>query len=374
MATSGTLTVDLAAICDNWRLLAQQCGSRTITAAVVKANAYGLGVDAIGVALKEAGCRHFFFATLAEARAFKVADDNEIYRIVLGGLEHECEHLYIKEKIIPVLSSLEAVARWVEASVNVEAQPPCVIKINTGMTRLGMEPLELEQLCGDAQLFGNLNPMLLLSHLACADESGHPLNKKQLEIFKRSVVLVKQRFPDIACSLANSSGIFLGRAWHFDLLRPGAAIYGINPTPLRESPVKNVIQLRLPILQIRTLIQDESIGYAATIRLQAGTRLAVVAGGYADGLHRVLGAVPEGELAGYPVRGVGRISMDTMIFDITQVPESTEALLGSSIEVIGSRLTIDYLMKKNGGLGYEVLTGLGARFTRNYVGGKKFEH
>jgi alanine racemase len=207
---------------------------------------------------------------------------------------------------------------------------------------------------------------LLVSHLACADEPQHPLNQIQYKKFLENTQRIKSFFPDIRFSLANSSGIFLGKDWHFDLVRPGAALYGINPIPNLPNPMEAVVKLALPIMQIRTLDEDNLIGYGGSGFLKKGSRIAVVAGGYADGLHRTLGLSPEGILNGTRVAAVGRISMDTTIFDISSVNIATEHL-NSHIHVISEEISLEYISKKNKLLGYEILTSLGSRYKRNYL-------
>src|SRR5690606_20181959 len=190
----------------------------------------------------------------------------------------------------------------------------------------------------------------------CAKETAHQMNIVQLEKFKKYAEELRTILPHMRFSLANSSGIFLGPEWHFDLVRPGAALYGIAPQMNQPNPMKSVLRLTLPIIQIRSLQESACLGYGAEVVLPKGSRIAVVAGGYADGINRTLGHRPEGVLCGYEVQAVGRISMDVTMFDVSSVPLLDEQLLGSSIEVINDRLNVDYLGRKNKSLGYEVLT------------------
>jgi alanine racemase len=208
-----------------------------------------------------------------------------------------------------------------------------------------------------------------MSHLACADERDHPLNLLQRNSFSNCAQLMRPLCPKLRFSLANSSGIFLGNEWHFDLLRPGAALYGINPVPHHSNPMLPVLRLSLPIVQVRKLDAEAAIGYGSSVTLPEGSRIAVVAGGYADGLHRTVGLQPEGYLNGQLVRAVGRMSMDSTMFDISTLELSNDKLLGQQIEVINPRLSLEYLSKKNGSLGYEILTSLGARYERRYLAG-----
>lgn len=362
------LTIDLPAIQSNWLELCA-VGANTAVAGVIKANAYGLGAAQVGVALYDVGCREFFFASIDEAlaaRAFLPAN-TQLY--VLGGIGTGNERLLVESKLTPVLCSLAAVKGWAKANLNSGACAPCAIKINTGMTRFGLDLKEFEALCSDAVLVRAANPSLVMSHLACADERNHPLNIQQRECFLRCTRLVAPLVSGLRFSLANSAGIFLGSEWHFDLLRPGAALYGVNPTPNSNNPMLPVVSLSLPVVQVRRLEAPAAIGYGSSVIMPAGSRIAVVAGGYADGLHRTLGLQPEGYLNGQLIKAVGRISMDSTMFDISGINASDDQVIGQGIEVINSTLSLDYLSKKNSSLGYEVLTSLGGRYRRRYLTG-----
>jgi len=362
------LTIDLAAIQSNWLKL-QTIGAGVSVAGVIKANAYGLGAELVGNALYAVGCKEFFFASIDEAltaRAF-LPNDSIIY--VLGGIHSGDEHILIGSNLIPVLCSSSAINNWAKANAALGFIAPSAIKVNTGMNRFGLDVGEFEALCSNSELLRAINPALLMSHLSCADERGHPLNVLQRDKFLNCIELIRSLMPELRCSLANSSGTFLGDEWHFDLLRPGAALYGINPIPDTLNPMLPVVGLSLPIVQVRTLEASEGIGYGGSAILPEGARIAVVAGGYADGLHRTLGIYPEGILCGQPVKAVGRMSMDSTMFDVSSIALSNDQLLGQQIEVINQSLSLEYLGKKNKSLGYEILTSLGARYNRNYLMG-----
>lgn len=365
------LTIDLAAIQSNWLKL-QTVGAGASVAGVIKANAYGLGADKVGNALYAVGCREFFFASANEAlaaRAF-LPSDSIIY--VLGGISTGDERLLIESNLTPVLCSLSAVDGWAKANFALGSNASSAIKINTGMTRFGLDVREFESLCSDKNLLREINPVLLMSHLACADERDHPLNLHQQNLFSDCVQLMRPLLPNLRFSLANSSGIFLGDKWHFDLLRPGAALYGINPIPNTLNTMLPVVRLSLPIVQVRKLEAEAAIGYGSSATLPEGACVAVVAGGYADGLHRTVGLQPEGYLNGQLVKAVGRMSMDSTMFDISALGVSGDQLLGQSIDVINSSLSLEYLSKKNTSLGYEILTSLGARYQRKYLAGTQY--
>lgn len=362
------LTIDLAAIQSNWLKL-RALGASAAVAGVIKANAYGLGAAQVGRALYDVGCREFFFASIDEALAARAFLPAYTTIYVLGGIGIGNEGLLIESKLTPVLCSPAAISSWVKVKNDLGFCVPSAIKINTGMTRFGLDLNEFEIFCNNADLVRTTNPSLVMSHLACADERHHPLNIQQRESFLHCTRLVAPLISGLRFSLANSAGIFLGKEWHFDLLRPGAALYGINPTPDAPNPMRPVVRLSLPIVQVRRLDTMAAIGYGGSVVLPAGARIAVAAGGYADGLHRTLGLQPEGYLDGQLIKAVGRISMDSTMFDISGIDLPDDQLVGREIEVINSSLSLDYLSKKNNSLGYEVLTSLGGRYRRNYLTG-----
>lgn len=363
------LTIDLAAIQSNWLKL-QTVGAGASVAGVIKANAYGLGADKVGSALYAVGCREFFFASIHEALAARAFLSSDAIIYVLGGIRGGDERLLIESNLTPVLCSLSEIDSWAETNTVLGRNASAAIKINTGMTRFGLDVREFESLCSNQNLLRAVNPVLLISHLACADERDHFLNSQQQHSFVNCAKLIRPLLPKLRFSLANSSGIFLGGEWHFDLLRPGAALYGINPAPNNSNPMLPVLRLSLPIVQVRKLDASAAIGYGCSVTLPEGARIAVVAGGYADGLHRTLGVQPEGYLNGKLVRAVGRMSMDSTMFDISLLEAPNEQLLGQAIEVINPSLSLEYLSKKSASLGYEILTSLGAgRYPRQYLTG-----
>lgn len=366
ISSSGILTIDLAAIQRNWCYVASLLKNTDVKpsqcAAVVKANAYGVGASEVASALYSAGCRYFYLATLEEAAQLRSLLPQDATLYVLGGIKEGAEPAFIELNLIPVLYSLVDIQRWLVFCAVSGSAFPCVIKIDTGMTRLGLSADELQQLLASIPSQPWLNPVLLLSHLACADEPDHPQNGVQLARFQAAIQEIKHFFPSIKASLANSSGTFLGVDYHFDMVRIGAALYGINPQPDQLNPLHAVISLKLPVLQVRTTEEAAWVGYGAEKSVQPATRLAVVAGGYADGIHRSLGMNPKGLVEGVLVSAVGRVSMDSMVFDISAVTSRPDY-----IDVINAELTLDVLMKDNKTLGYEVLTSLGRRYHRQYL-------
>lgn len=368
ISSTGILTIDLSAIQSNWLQIASMLGWDAECAAVVKADAYSVGAREVASALYAAGCRTFYLATLHEAREIRHELPHDAVLYVLGGARPGAEAAFVELNLIPVLFSLPMFNQWMDFCQAQSEAFPCALKIDTGMTRLGLTQGEFAHLLERASQLAFFNPVLFLSHLACADEPDHPLNQQQLDGFRAAVTKIKTFFPEIKTSLANSSGAFLGAQYHFDMVRIGAGLYGINPQPAMPNPLKPVIDLKLPVLQIRTTEQVVSVGYGATNEMPPASRLAVVAGGYADGVHRSLGLTPKGQVNGVDVQAVGRVSMDSCIFDITHIPDEPE-----HIDVINNKMTLDYLMEVNKTLGYEVLTSLGRRYQRRYVFGSHHE-
>jgi len=356
--TGGTLTIDIAAIVANWQALSRQLLT-VECAAVVKANAYGMGLKPVATALAQAGCKTFFVADLAEARTVRaLAPDATIY--VLHGFTLEAAESFIELNVRPVINSMTELAEWDTFVVTRGWQGGAALHVDTGMNRLGVSPEEAAALAPRVQT-QNHGIALLLSHLACADVPGHPLTAKQLNLFRE----LRALYSGIPASLANSSGIFLGDTAYFDLARPGAALYGINPTPGRPNPMKLVVELTGRILQIRSVARDQTIGYGATWTARRNSRIAVVAAGYADGLLRSASASDERPggsaiIAGNRCPIVGRISMDLMTVDISDLPDRA-VHRGGVVTLIGGELSIDDVAAAAGTIGYEVLTRLGAR-------------
>jgi alanine racemase len=362
----GTLTVDLAAIVANWQALRRQLLT-VECAAVVKANAYGLGLKPVVGALARAGCKTFFVADIAEARIVRArAKDATIY--VLHGFTLQCAEVFIELAARPVINSMTELAEWDAFVADRAWQGGAALHVDTGMNRLGVSPEEAAALAPRAQT-QNHGIALLLSHLACADIPDHPLNAKQLKLFRE----LRGLYSGIAASLANSSGIFLGDANYFDLARPGAALYGINPTPGRPNPMASVVELTGRIVQLRTVARDQTIGYGATWTARRNSRIAAVALGYANGLLRAGSAGDEHPGGAAIVAGkrcpiVGRISMDLLMVDITDLPDGA-VRRGDFATLIGGELSIDEVAAAAGTIGYEVLTRLGMRCHLDYRGG-----
>jgi alanine racemase len=353
------LDIDLDALVGNWRALRDRLSPGTLCAGVVKADAYGLGMARVAPALAAAGCRIFFVAQLGEAIALRrLLPGPEI--AVLNGLLPGSPADFIGQRLIPVLNDLAEIAAWREEG----AGNPAIIHVDTGMARLGLSPRELARLAADPGLVAGLNLRAAMSHLACADEAGHPHNPRQLAAFRAARAVL----PAAPASLANSSGIFLGPAYYFDIARPGAAVYGVNPLPGRPNPMAQVVRLKGRILQTREIDSGQFVGYGSTHRREGPGRIATVAIGYADGWMRSLSNRGSVTIAGQRVPVVGRISMDLMTIDVTAL-DPQAASPGNFAELIGADHDVDAVAAEAGTIGYEVLTGLGSRYHRIYRGG-----
>lgn len=357
------LTIDLDAIVANWRFLEEKVAPTSRCAAVVKADAYGLGAARVTSALYAAGCCRFVVATFDEALILRpLLPQAEI--LVLSGPFAGCETDFVTSEITPVLNSPEQIGRWRVTARRFGRALPSVLHVDTGMSRLGLNLEETRSLAGDTETLKAIRPILLMSHLACADEPAHPLNRQQLTAFQAARAML----PALPGSLAASSGIFLGADWHANWCRPGAALYGLQPSEEVPNPMRPVVRLDARIIQVRDIDAGESVGYGATHRAPRAGKLATVAAGYADGLFRTLGNRGFGYLGGHRVPLVGRVSMDLVIFDVTGLPAGLAAP-GAVINLIGPKTSVDDLGRTAGTIGYEILTALGRRYHRHYLGG-----
>jgi len=358
------LRIDLGAIVANWRILDSRA-TPVECAAVVKANAYGCGLEPVTRALAAAGCRTFFVADLAEARQVRaLAPEATVY--VLNGLLPGTPSAYADIYARPVIGSLVELAEWDTFCAARDWTGGAALHIDTGMNRLGINPQEAIALSSRVSQSERHGITLVMSHLACADVPEHTLNDRQIRLFRE----LRTYFRGVPASLANSSGIYLDDACHCDLVRPGIALYGANPTPYRANPMRPVIELTARIVQIRNVPRGEAVGYGAAWIAPRITRLAVVAAGHADGYARANGAVDGGSGAEVLVAGmrcpvVGRVSMDLLAVDITDLPEQ-QAHRGDLVTLIGGDLTLDEVAAVAGQIPYELLTGLGRNHAALY--------
>jgi alanine racemase len=365
-AATGVLTVDLDAIVANWRKL-EKTAVPAECAAVIKADAYGCGLDPVTRALAKAGCKTFFVATLDEARAARAAAPSAaIY--VLDGFFQNCGDAYASIDAKPVIGDLYELAEWDVFCRRSGWTGGAAIHIDTGMNRLGLTLVEAQGIIPRITA-GDHGITLVMSHLASAESLDHPLNARQLATFREIAGL----YSGVPASLSNSSGIFLGAQFQFDLVRPGAGLYGINPTPEADNPMQPVVDLKARIVQIRNIDKGESVGYGGTWTARRPTRLAIVSAGYADGYFRAGGSNDgtrgaEVVVAGKRCPVAGRISMDLMAVDVTDLDKNA-ARRGHMATLIGEGVTVDELAHHFGTIGYEVLTSLGPRYARVYKDG-----
>lgn len=359
-----TLTIDLDALVANWRDLSlrapgSECG------AVIKADAYGCGIVAVSKALAATGCRTFFVAHIGEAASVRAEHpDAAVY--ILNGLLPGTARVYAAGNFRPVLGSLAEVDEWRAFCQSENWGGQAALHIDTGMQRHGLSLAEAADL---AQHQGALpaTVTLLMSHFACADDPANGLNAKQIGRFRD----VRAMFPQLRASLSNSSGIFLGPDAHHDLLRPGVALYGVNPTPGHINPMRPVVRLEARIVQVRDVPVGESVGYSAAWTANRPSRIAIVSLGYADGYPRAAGSARQRAGADAIVHGhrcplAGRVSMDLIAIDVTDVPKAKR---GDTAAFINGQIDLDEVASHAGTIGYEVLTRLGHRYRRHYIGG-----
>jgi alanine racemase len=361
----GILTVDLAAIEANWKMLAGMT-MPVECAAVVKANGYGCGIEPVTRRLAKAGCRTFFVADLVEARRVRaVAPDAAIY--VLNGIMPGSAPAFAEGSFRPVINSVTELAEWDAFTSQNSWRGGAALHVDTGMNRLGVSVQEATAIAPRIQS-ENHGFTLVMSHLACAETADHPLNDRQIRLFRE----IRIMYRGIPSSLANSSGIFLGGTAFCDLVRPGVALYGANPMPGKKNPMRPAVELKAHIIQVRAVNRGESVGYGAGWTAGRPSRIAVIPVGYADGLLRSASAgkgKPAAEIviAGRRCPLVGRVSMDLLAADVTDVTEGS-VRRGELATLIGNGASVDDLAAGMGTIAYEVLTSLGRRYHRIYRG------
>ena len=362
---NGVLTVDLDAIVANWRKL-EKTAVPAECAGVVKANAYGCGAEPVARALADAGCKTFFVATLDEARVVRAAlPSAAIY--VLNSFFQNSGDGYAKIDVRPAIGDLNELAEWDVFCRRSGWSGGAAIHIDTGMNRLGLTLTEAQGIVPRINA-GDHGITLVMSHLACAESLNHPINAKQVATFREIASL----YAGVPASLSNSSGIYLGAQFQFDMVRPGAALYGVNPTPEADNPMQQVVELKARIVQTRSVERGEGVGYGGTWTARRQTKLAIVSAGYADGYFRAAGSNDgtrgaEVVVAGKRCPVAGRVSMDLIAIDVTDLPNNA-ARRGHMVTLIGEGITVDELGHHFGTIGYEVLTSLGRRYARVYKG------
>lgn len=362
---TGTITVDLGRIAANWRALAEKVAPARC-AAVVKADAYGLGAERVIATLVRSGCTAFFIATPGEAEtARRVAPDADIYALdgLVGNAAAAFAHLSVK----PVLSTLDDVVAWSALCRARGERLPAAFHIDTGLHRLGLPVRDVRRLVAEPSMMAGIELDLVMSHLASADNPRDPKNREQLLTFETLSAL----FPGVQRSLAASDGLMLGPPYHFDMVRPGYALYGGQASQVAPAPVQAAVSVAARILAVADVAPGETVGYSATWRAKRPSRIATIAAGYADGVPRNASA-PDGRpgghvlISGHLAPIVGRISMDLITVDVTDLPEGA-AMPGEFAKLIAEDLTIEDAGFSAGTIGYEILTRLGHRFTRLYL-------
>ncbi len=352
-------TIDLTIIRNNYLTLQKICPTSEVGASV-KANCYGLGIEKIAPILEDAGCKNFFVADRDEGvklRNILQKIQSNIY--VLNGYFPNDEDIFIKYNMVPTLNSKEQLNSWQNYAHKKGQKLKAVIHFNTGLNRLGVNEDELDNFYNTG-----LDIILVMSHLSCAEDLQSPANNEQLSKFIKLVA----NFPHSKRSLANSSAIFLGKEYHFDIVRPGAAIYGINPTPYLENcPIKNPLKLTAPIISIKQLNKGDYVGYNRTYMAKKDMKIATLPFGYADGYPRVLSNKGAVFINNNKAEIIGRISMDLVNIDVSNIPEN-DLFLGQEVEIISNQITPDDIAKLTDTNAYEILTMFdGARHKINYV-------
>jgi alanine racemase len=364
VAHDALLTVDLDALAGNverYRKLAH--GAEV--AGVVKANAYGLGLEPVARCMAAIGVTTFFVTDCTEGVALRALFP-EVTIYLTNGLPQGAGPIARDACLRPCLGSLAEVAAWKAEAREAGAPLPAALHFDTGISRLGFDAKESECLLADRSLLDGIKVTLVMSHLACADEPDHPLNARQLERFR----LIAAAFPDAPKSLANSAGVLLGSDYCFDLVRPGYAIYGGTPVEGRPSPVRPVVKAEARVLQVRDVEAGAAAGYGATWTASGPCRLATLSIGYADGFSRLLGSAQgAGRICinGHSAPIAGRVSMDLLIVDVSQLPQDA-VKRGDFAQLIGPEVPLEEVAARAGTIGYEVLTSLGDRYARHYTG------
>lgn len=354
------LTIDLDTLANNYRQFQKMASPHCAIAGVIKANAYGLGLKEVFQTLKALGCQQYFVATLDEALSLRAIDKSAPIA-VLGGLFTGAEDTYIAHNITPVLNSPFDIDNWSTQARQKSQKLPAFIHFDTGMNRLGLSAAETSTLLEDQTKLDGLDVQLIMSHFICADNHNSPLTPEQAEKFSH----IAKHFPKAKKSLANSPGLFANKSYHYDVARPGYSLYGGNPTPHTDNPMKPVVHLKARILQVRECKKGETIGYGPTYTFDKDTRTATVALGYADGFLRSNSNKAKLYYNGIACQVLGRVSMDLTSIDISPLPELKQ---GDWIEVLGDHQSVDDLAATAGTIGYEILTSLGSRYKRHYIG------
>lgn len=359
---SGILEIDLSAIQKNFQLCDQQSHDTCETAAVVKANAYGLGIDRVAPALWNAGARIFFVATFEEgAELRRILPEARI--AILNGILPGLESSFESYDLIPVLNNAEQAKIWSGYAQSKQSQRHAILHVDTGMNRLGFRPDELLDFLSDDTALSGITIDTIMSHFVMAEDRDHPKTDSQFVAFETLYEALSDRYK---FSLSNAYGLFRNDKYHFHLTRPGMALYGLHVNPKSNNPMHPVVNLSVPVLQVHEAKKNETAGYSATHIFEKDMPLATVSLGYADGFFRSFSNQGHLYFNGQACPVVGRVSMDLVILDISSIPESQRPKVGDMVEVIGENQSADDLAAQGGTIGYEVLTSLGSRYKRVY--------
>jgi alanine racemase len=362
---TGLITIDLRRIASNWQALAASVGPAEC-GAVVKADAYGLGADQIVPALLAAGCQTFFVATVDEAEQVRAMAPRAVL-YVLDGLVAGSGPRLADIGARPALATLDDCLEWAALCAARDRILAAALHIDTGLNRLGLSANDVALLAADPSLFNRIGVTLIMSHLACADHHDDPKNNEQRATFE----LLRALLPAAPASLAASDGLLLGAPYHYQLVRPGYAIYGGQVSLDDHAPVAPAVRVEARVLQIREIPAGDSVGYATTWRAQRPSLIATIAAGYADGTARAASATNSQSGGQVSFKGrlapiVGRVSMDLITVDVTALGEGAPKR-GDFVDLIGPSLTIEDVGAGSQTIGYEVLTRLSRRFQRRYI-------
>ena len=361
------ITIDLDAIIANWRYIDGLSASTTKTAAVVKADGYGLGSCMVATALARAGCGLFFVASLAEAielrTAFQQTGHCELPIMVLHGIQRGQERDFRVHHLEPVLNDLEQISRWQLYATKTGKTLRALLHFDTGMTRLGLDADQANWLIQNRQALNGMKISYVMSHLVSGELIDDPVNVRQLDRFNK----FRSSFSTIPCSLANSAGSFLGNEYHFSMTRPGIALYGIHPFENLANPLQPVFDWQARILQIRNAAAGDTVGYGGTYQLDRDSQIATLGVGYADGYRRQLGGMASVLIGGQSAPVIGRVSMDSITVDVTGFDQ--KSLHTGSASLVHADYSVEKMASDIGTIPYEIMTSLGRRAERHYLGG-----
>jgi alanine racemase len=361
MMNSNILEINLDNIRYNYRYLSSL--TKSIIAPVLKANAYGLGMNHVSKILLDEECRSFFVTSIDEASSLLLTHPRaDIHIYILNGFSKLEMKEFIDPRIIPVINHLDQLENYSNFAKKNNKILRAILHFDTGMNRLGMDETEIEKLIQNRDLLGSVKVLYIMSHLAIAEDADNPRNIEQ----KNKLINYCADFPGIPISLANSSGIFLGKDYHFDMVRPGASLYGINPHQNKDNPMKNPVSLKSHILQLRNVGRGQNIGYGNGFVADRDMRIATIPIGYADGYKRVNNNKSYVTINGERAQIVGNVSMDLTTINVTNIPDNM-LYIGASVEIIGKTIDQDILGLMQNTIGYEILTSLGNRYKRNYI-------